>query len=264
MSKRTEQPSTAQRRSSAASSRRAGHPHEGVDEIVVGRDDVEVDPGPRRRVPDGLVLFASAAADSRRRSSGSLESTSSCSPVSASWTYSSPASGSSYSRGSTMPDGDDLVALGEAQQRPLPSRLADEVRDQHDERAPAHDPRRRVEQHGEVGRRPPLHRRRSSLEQGEHLVAALAGRDRPLAGRRRRRWRRPGCRRARAAGRSVTASSASTRSFVRSAAPNAIDRERSSSSHAVSSRSSMNSRTNSSSMRAVTFQSMWRTSSPHS
>ena len=63
---------------------------------------------------------------------------------------------------------------------------------------------------------------------------------------------------------SVVATSISTVSFGRSVGPKPIDGERSSSSQAVSSRSSRNVRTWATSMRAVTFQSMWRTSSPGS
>ena len=62
----------------------------------------------------------------------------------------------------------------------------------------------------------------------------------------------------------VVASSQSTSSFGRSIGPKPIDGDRSSSSQAVSSRSSEYWRTYGVSIRAVTFQSMWRTSSPGS
>ena len=62
----------------------------------------------------------------------------------------------------------------------------------------------------------------------------------------------------------VVASSHRTSSFGRSIGPKPIEGDRSSSSHAVSSRSSAYWRTNGVSIRAVTFQSMCRTSSPGS
>ncbi len=62
----------------------------------------------------------------------------------------------------------------------------------------------------------------------------------------------------------MVATSKPTCSLVRSVGPKVIDAERSTSSQAVSSRSSVNSRTNTESIRALTFQSMWRTSSPYS
>src|SRR6266536_1111339 len=70
--------------------------------------------------------------------------------------------------------------------------------------------------------------------------------------------RLPACAKSRAR---QIASSASTESFPRCAAPNLIEADRSSTSQAVSSRSSVYSRTYGSSSRAVTFQSMCRTSS---
>ena len=91
---------------------------------------------PARRVAArSSASRSSPARRSRCRNSASLESTVSCSPVSASSTTITPASGSSYSRGSSEADRDDLVALGQLQQRPLPTRWRDEVGDEHDEGA---------------------------------------------------------------------------------------------------------------------------------
>ncbi len=112
-----------------------------LDEIVLGRHDVEVDPGPRHRVADGLVLLLGrgqqAAAELRiarideqlLAGLGVLDEQ-------------QPGIGELVFAGIDQPDGDDLVPLGEPQQRALPSRLADEVGDQHDERPAAHESRR--------------------------------------------------------------------------------------------------------------------------
>ena len=98
--------------------------------------------------------------------------------------------------------------------------------------------------HGEVGRpcRPGPARRglaSSSRAMPQHLVAPVAGRDRLLDRVVEQHARRPGYRRASAACASVAASSVRTRCFCRSTGPKPIDAERSSSSQAVSSRSSM-------------------------
>ena len=61
----------------------------------------------------------------------------------------------------------------------------------------------------------------------------------------------------------VAATSVSTRCLRRSIGPKSIEADVSSSSHAVTSRSSTYSRTWVMSVRAVTFQSMWRRSSPY-
>ena len=181
-------------------------------------------------------------------------------------TNSSPASGSSYSRGSTNRTATTSCrSVRRSSGRSQPG-LADEVGDQHEQRPAAHDPRRRVRA-VRRGRStaPPSDRAEELARAGastwwrpcaggivDDLVAVVDDGADPVAATHEQLAedrRQLGAARA---------------PWSVSAAPNAIDRERSSRSHAVSSRSSMNSRTNSSSMRAVTFQSMWRTSSPHS
>ena len=77
-------------------------------------------------------------------------------------------------------DGDDLVAFGEAHQRPIPPRLADEVGDQHDERPAAHQSGGVVEQLVEIGHGAAAERAQQLAHQREDLVAALPGRNRPL------------------------------------------------------------------------------------
>ena len=237
---------------------RSEHPHD----VVVGGQVVEVDTGAAdrgcaaaRRVPRrlpgsdagtaGRWCRRAAAPRSRRPASRRR-----------------PASTRPTSRGVPDADRDDLVALREHPERPLPPRLADEVGEDEDERAPADG--------GE--------RRRGRARSGRWPCP------RGRRGRNRSRVRRSTCRRpprgsmmrsialsystapmrlpSRVSSRPiVAASSTSTDSLVRSTWPKRIDDERSSSSHAVSSRSSMYWRTYGTSRRAVTFQSMYRTSS---
>ena len=66
---------------------------------------------------------------------------------------SGPTSGSSLSRGSVEPDGEQLVAPVEQVQRPLPAGRADEVRHDHDQRPPPDLAMGRLEQRREVGHR---------------------------------------------------------------------------------------------------------------
>ncbi len=77
------------------------------------------------------------------------------------------------------PDGDDLVPLGEAQQGALPSGLADEVGDQHQQGPAPRQPRRGAEELAQVGGRAPAHRAEELAHQGEDLAPPLPGRDGP-------------------------------------------------------------------------------------
>jgi hypothetical protein len=80
-------------------------------------------------------------------------------------------------------DGDELMALGEHRQRPLPAGLADEVGDQDDERAAPHRGRRRVHEDSEVGGGARGHRRPQQLvRQTQDLDPAAVRRDRALDG----------------------------------------------------------------------------------
>ena len=164
-----------------------------------------------------------------------------------------------------QPDRDDLVALGQPEQRPLPAGRGDEVGDEDDERPPPDRAVRGLEQAREVGDRP-VRPRAAAAGSGR---ARAPGCGRCAAGSSPRSRCRRGSRPTRLPPRvsrraSVVASSLSTSSFGRSIGPKPIDGDRSRRSHAVSSRSSMYCRTNGVSIRAVTFQSMWRTSSPGS
>ena len=80
-----------------------------------------------------------------------------------------------------QPDRDDLVTLGQLQQRALPSGRGDEVGKENDERAPPDCPERELERPRQVGDRPAcggwLHQ---APGQGQHLVAAAPRLDRAL------------------------------------------------------------------------------------
>ena len=109
---------------------------EGGDEVVVGRDLVDVDAGTqRRRTQLGFTLprrRRAAGAGTRRRSSRR----SAAHPVSASSTTITPASGSSNSRGSTRRMATTSwrsVSCSSGRSQPG---ARDEVGDQHDQRAP--------------------------------------------------------------------------------------------------------------------------------
>ena len=99
-------------------------------------------------------------------------------------------------------DRHDVVAAGELAEQALPARLGEEVRDDHDERAAPQDPQRGAQRGPEVGG-PPARRLAArpacSREDAQHVVAAVAGRDRLPHAPRRRTARRPGCRRGTAA-----------------------------------------------------------------
>ena len=207
----------------------------------------------------------SPAVRSRCRNSSSLESTTSCSPVSASWTTISPASGSSYSRGSSSRIATtSWRSLRRCRGCSHPGVvMKSETRTTSD--------RRRIVRFAvsssrlrsvtaplvSGGDRSRLRVRASTwlrlLRGGSVSSSSLSNRIAPT-------WLPPRVR-SRA---NVVASSHRTSSFGRSIGPKPIEGDRSSSSHAVSSRSSAYWRTNGVSIRAVTFQSMCRTSSPAS
>ena len=234
-------------------------------EVLVGGDAVRRTPA--RRIDAGSACSrASTSARQPLRNSGSLVSASTCSPVSASSTRTSPSSGRSSSIGSTMRMATTSWRWASRVSGALPAGVADEVGDDEDQAAPAGGGRgqraacaaRSVVRARCRSRRP---RPGQLVGEPQHVGAAGAGRDHPLAAACRTASRRPGCRRGRAAGPGVTASSVSTDVLAVPAGPNRIDADRSSTSHAVSSRSSVYWRTYGSSSRAVTFQSMCRTSS---
>ena len=95
----------------------------------------------------------SAASAKRRRKARSEVSTTSCSPVSASWTSSGPTSGRSDSRGSWRRMAiTSWRRLSSSSSRSQPG-LADEVGDDEDERPSLHRPARRPQERGQVGHR---------------------------------------------------------------------------------------------------------------
>ena len=173
--------------------------------------------------------------------------------------------GASSSRGSTRRMAMTSWRSVNLRHRPLPARLADEVGDDEHERAPSCDAGAGLDQLPQVGAAARLGGRPQQLVgKSQHLHAPVAWRDRPLdrvvvqdrpdavAAACQHARQRDGhldehrLLRPRRSGRSPSTA------------------ERSSSSHAVSSRSSRKVRTWATSVRAVTFQSMWRTSSPGS
>ena len=100
---------------------------------------MEVDPGPCRRVPDGLVLLLGRG----QQPAAELGIAGIDEQLLAGLCVlhvQQPGVGELVLAGIHQADGDDLVPFGEAQQRPLPSGLADEVGDQHDERPAADQP----------------------------------------------------------------------------------------------------------------------------
>ncbi len=177
-----------------------------------------------------------------------------------------PTSGSATSRGSTSRIGDDLVTAVEQVERPLPAGLADEVRDDEHERPALDRLVAGVEQRREVGERRAgrgaaggAGRRRAAGPGSGRCRPGSSGSTRsPYSTAPTRLPRRVSSRA------SVVTKSISTVRFWRSASavPKSTDGLRSSRNQAVSSRSSVYSRTYGASIRAVTFQSMYRTSSP--
>ena len=241
------------------------HAHDRADQVLVGRQRHGVDAGPPKARASSASR-AAAAASNRRRNLASCVSTTSCSPVSASSTTIGPMSGSAVSRGSTrrtastswrrlsrcsgfsqpgaLMKSDTITTIerrltwrwpprtaprGRSPARAQP-RLGHEV---------AHDPQDLA--------RPPA----AGIVRSTSLAKNIAPTRLP-----RRVISRA----------SVAVKSTSTERFCRppSAVPKSTDGLRSSRNHAVISRSSWYSRTCGIVVRAVTFQSIRRTSSPGS
>ena len=230
---------------------------------------------PARRiavVERGLARVRPASA-SRRRSSGSLVSTSTCSPVSASSTTTSAEVGQVELDRVDDADDDHLVPVGRASPAPGPSRgspmkseitktrlrrravvaasLSIAARSVVDPASSVGDFRRRQGALGSGGCRASRSVCSATGARRDHLLGLVVVEDRadPVAAV--RAAAAPGTRPARSAPSPCRA----RRSL------NRIDADRSSTSQAVRSRSSVYFRTNGSSSRAVTFQSMCRTSS---
>ena len=167
-------------------------------------------------------------------------------------------------------DGEDLVARGDGGQRSEPVARAAEVRDEHDEpaarRGRGDEPQRRTpatrSPSGSARRCQSTRRSPAARQRGQQAVAPDARRDAPVASD--HRTSRSPSRLPRCVARWPTASAtpSATSALRRSAVPNVIDGETSSSSQVVSARSGTWTRTCGTVVRAVTFQSMRRTSSP--
>ena len=163
-------------------------------------------------------------------------------------------------------DRDDVVAAGELEQRPAPVARPAEVGDDDDERALAGERVGPAERVAERGRAEPAGRRLGLVaergEQADEAEPALAHGQRAAGPappkvsapsrlpRRVARWP------------TAIATPSATSAFRRSAVPKRIDGEVSSTSQVTSTRSARWTRTCGSPVRAVTFQSIRRTSSP--
>ena len=204
----------------------------------------------------------STSSANRARNHGSAESTSSCSPVSASSTTITPTSGSVSSAASTTRTATTSLRCASRSSgrchSPVP--MKSEITTTSERRASDAT----VSQHrGQVGggRRPGSTGRSSSRPIRSAWWRPVPGRTRRAAPESYRTAPTRLPLRPSSLAR-TRASSVSTSCFPRPGPPTRIEAERSSTSQAVSSRSSLNSRTCGSSSRAVTFQSMCRASSP--
>ena len=207
---------------------------------------------------------AAAASAKRRRTLRRLVLTCSWRPVSGSTSQRSPIGVSSSSRGSRISTASTPWRARSARSGALPVALAAEVRDDDDQPAgagharPSRRPRRRARSRP---RRRPRARARSSASSCSRPRRPWRGRSTfgappPNATTPSRLPRRV------ATWPIASATPSATSALRRSAVPNVIEAETSSTSQAVSARSPTCTRTCGSCMRAVTFQSMWRTSSP--
>ena len=234
-----------------------------LDEIAAGVDAVQRHPGPAHAGPQGRPPARRPHRGTGRGTRDRPESTSTCSPVSASSTTIRPTSGSASSAPSTTRSATTSLRcasrISGRSHSPVP--MKSEITTTRQRRARTRP--RRASRRGRWS--PPLGESRSALElpsDPQRMAASGAGRDdaRGRAGVVEHGTdpvavaaEQPG-QDERELGQHVLLSAAGP--------PTTMDADRSRTSQVVSSRSSLNSRTCGSSSRAVTFQSMCRASSP--
>ena len=229
--------------------------------VAVGRERDVAHAGRGERGDQRAALVAAAAAN-RSRSRRSPVSTRSCRPVSGSTRRSSPTSASSCSRGSRTSTASTAWRPASRRSGAPPVGRAAKVRDDDDQRALLRDPVGELERFAQRA----CARRRQLAQQPQRVEQRAAALARPLDRRARLRTRpcRAGCRAVSRHSPTATATPSATSALRRSPVPNAIDADASSTSHVTSTRSASSTRTCGSPVRAVTFHSIRRTSSPGS